>query len=144
MGRPANKPIFTPGAGKRIVQDSADKKRPKDIAPDRFPELDAFTANFVRSRRVNLQIPIVDPVVMDRVLLFIEEELPGLRVKLKHIPDRRARTILAQTILSAWNRQFSKMCGVSSAPKSRPRKKKARQELSPPVVVSADATSIIE
>ena len=143
MGRPPHKPIFTPGDGKRIVRDSTDKKRPRDEIDDgrdQFLELDAVTAKLVRSRRVNLQIPIVDPVVMDRVLLFIEEELPGLRARLKHIPDRRARTLLAQMTLSAWNRQFAKMCGVSSAPKTRTRRKKVRQEPSPPVVVSADAS----
>lgn len=147
MGRPPNKPIFTPGDGARIVRDSADKKRPRDEIDDQrdqLLELDALTAKLVRSRRVNLQIPIIDPVQLDRVLLFLIEELPGLRSTLKAIPDRRARTLLAQSMLTKWNQAFARKAGVSSAPKPRHRRGKARQIPSPAVVVSADAIPTLE
>lgn len=147
MGRPANRPIFTPGDGARIVRDTADKKRPRDgidDARDQLLELDALTAKLVRGRRVNLQIPIIDPVQLDRAILFLIEELPGLRARLKAIPDRKAKTLLAQSELTKWSQAFSRLAGVSNAPKPRHRRKNARQRPPSAAIVSADASAELE
>ena len=125
-GRPPKQPIYDPDAGKRIAMASLTPRRPKDDDGHPSPHLNALEAKRVAAARVNLQIPIIDTQLTLRVLKFLEDEIPALRTALRALPDGPMRRSLAQSTLSKWNQEFSRSCGVSSAPKMR-RRKRTRQ-----------------
>lgn len=64
--------------------------------------------------RMNLQIPIVDPVVMRRVFEFLIMELPALIAEMDRNKDR-SKLRVAEGRLTEWNQLFAKWCGVSNA-----------------------------
>lgn len=72
--------------------------------------LDPFEALLApRNKRRNLQIPVVDPVVCRRVLLFLADEVPMLIKELDALKDRRSKTSHAAAKLLAWNKAFNRM-----------------------------------
>jgi hypothetical protein len=92
-----------PGAGKRIAKEAM---RGED--GDMMGELNPLDAMFFRGARVNLQVPIVDPVVTRQCLMFLIDELPGLVARMDRLPDRRSKSLLAETVLKRWNWAFKK------------------------------------
>jgi len=101
-----------PDAGKRIVAESLPQKRPREDDSDWLRELNALDAKFFRSKRVNLQIPIIDPVTLDRALKMLEEEIPALRADLRRVQDRRAKSLMAKAVLNRWNGIMGRWAGI--------------------------------
>lgn len=92
-----------PGVGKRIAKEAM---RGED--GDMMGALNPLDLMFFRGARVNLQVPIVDPVVTRQCLIFLINELPGLVAAMDRLPDRRQRSLLAETTLKRWNWAFKK------------------------------------
>ncbi len=91
-------------AAKAIAQDAM---RGEDGDP--FGELNAFDRMFFRAARVNVQIPVLDPVVTKECLRFLIAELPGLIAEMDRVKDRRSKSLLAASKLRAWSQAFGRM-----------------------------------
>ncbi len=96
-------PIQRAAVAKSIARDAM---RGDDADP--LGELNPLDAMYFRSRRVNVQIPILDPVETRRVLLFLIDELPGLIAEMDRLPDRRSKSLLAHTKLQRWSQAFGR------------------------------------
>ena len=101
-----------PDAGKRIVAETETKKRPSDYDGLEDEAADSYEGRMMRGKRTNLQIPTVDPIVMDRALKMLEEEIPALRAALKHIPDRRLKRSAAVSAMNRWNGIMARWAGI--------------------------------
>jgi hypothetical protein len=75
---------------------------------DPLGEMNPLDLKFFSSARVNLQIPIIDPVAGRECLLFLQNETPGLIAQMDRLPDRRAKSLLMQGMLRRWNRAFAR------------------------------------
>lgn len=73
---------------------------------DPLSELNPLDVKFFRHGRVNLQIPIADPVNTRRCLLFLSDEIPHLIAEMDRVRDRRSKAILAHQKLQAWSQAF--------------------------------------
>jgi len=101
-----------PDAGKRIVAETTPKKRPPDYDGIEDDAADSFEGRLLGGKRKNLQVPMIDPIVMDRALKMLEEEIPALRAALKHIPDRRLKRAAAASAIDRWNGIMSRWAGI--------------------------------
>lgn len=82
------------------------KETNRPIDGDPLSELNPLDVKFFRNARVNVQVPIVDPIDTRRCLLFLAEEIPGLIAEMDRLPDRRSKSILAHKKLQAWSQAF--------------------------------------
>lgn len=78
----------------------------RPIDGDPLSELNPLDVKFFRNSRVNVQIPIVDPVDTRRCLLFLAEEIPHLIAEMDRVEERRSKSILAHKKLQAWSQAF--------------------------------------
>jgi hypothetical protein len=75
---------------------------------DPFGELNPLDVKFFRSARVNVQIPILDPVVARACLIFLVDELPGLIAEMDRVKDRRSKSLLLHGRLQRWSQAFAR------------------------------------
>ena len=75
---------------------------------DPLGELNPLDVKFFRSARVNLQIPILDPVVGRECLLFLQNEIISLIAQMDRLPNRRSKSLLLHGTLNAWNKAFAR------------------------------------
>lgn len=75
---------------------------------DPMGDLNPLDVMFFRNPRINIQIPVTDPVDCRRCLVFLMDELPGLVAEMDRVKDRRSKSLLAQTKLKAWSRAFGR------------------------------------
>lgn len=84
----------------------ADAMRGEDGDP--FGELNPLDAKFFRSARVNIQIPILDPVVARACLLFLADEIPGLIAEMDRVKEPRSKSLLIHGRLQRWSQAFAR------------------------------------
>lgn len=87
-------------------QIAADAMRGEDGDP--FGELNPLDVKFFRNARVNVQVPIINPVVTRWALLFLAEEIPGLVAEMDRLSDPRSKSLLAHRKLQAWSQAFGR------------------------------------
>lgn len=88
----------------------ADAMRGADEDP--FGELNPLDVKFFRAARVNIQVPIVDPVVARACLMFLAEEIPGLIAEMDRLRDRRSKSLLLHARLGRWSQAFARRVGM--------------------------------
>lgn len=88
---------------KRIVKDAM---RGEDGDP--FAELNPLDVSFFSSARVNVQIPILDPVATRRALVFLMDEIPGLIAEMDRVKEKRSKSLLAAAKLRRWSHAFGR------------------------------------
>ena len=96
-------PVSRREAARSIAKDAM---RGEDGDP--LGELNPLDVKFFRSARVNLQIPIVDPVVGRQCLLFLHDEIISLIAQMDRLPNRRSKSLLLHGTLNAWNKAFAR------------------------------------
>lgn len=96
-------PVARQQFAKEIVKDSG-----RIIDGDPLSELNPLDVKFFRNGRVNLQIPIVDPVNTRRCLLFLIDELPALIAEMDRVKEQRSKSLLAVSKLKAWSQAFGR------------------------------------
>jgi hypothetical protein len=85
---------------------AADAMRGEDGDP--LEELDSLDVKFFRSARVNIQIPLLDPVDARRCLVFLACEIPALIAELDRVKDRRSKSLLIHGRLNRWSQAFAR------------------------------------
>ena len=88
---------------KEIARESA-----RGDGSDPLDELNPLDIKFFRNARVNVQIPILDPVDTRRCLLFLIDALPGLVAEMDRVKERRSKSLLAETKLRRWSQAFGR------------------------------------
>ncbi len=96
-----------PALVRQIARDIV-KESGRAIAGDPLSELNPLDVKFFRNGRVNVQIPIVDPVNTRRCLLFLADEIPHLIAEMDRVKDRRSKSLLAVSKLKAWSQAFGR------------------------------------
>ena len=87
----------------------ADALRGEDGDP--LGELDPLDVKFFRSARVNVGIPIVDPVIARACLLFLADEIPGLIAEMDRVKEKRSKSLLIHGRLNRWSQAFARRVG---------------------------------
>ena len=100
-----------PTARARAVRSIVDDVRRGDDG-DPLGELNPLDIKFFRSARVNIQIPIVDPIVSRACLIFLIDELPGLIAEMDRLKDRRSKSLLIHARLARWSQAFGRRVGL--------------------------------
>lgn len=98
--------MFDSPAARREAARSIAKDAMRGEEGDPFGELNPLDAKFFRSARVNLQVPIIDPVVSRECLIFLQNEIPGLIARMDRLQDRRSKSLLVEATLRRWNHGF--------------------------------------
>jgi hypothetical protein len=102
-GSALDNPVERRTIAKSIAQDAM-----RGDDGDTLGELNPLDVKFFRNARVNVQIPVLDPVECRRALVFLRDELPGLVAEMDRVKDRRSKSLLAMTKLRAWSQAFGR------------------------------------
>jgi hypothetical protein len=101
------KMLDNPVARQRVAREIVgDAMRGEDGDP--FGELNSLDVKFFRSARVNLQIPVLDPVVARACLIFLAAEIPGLIAEMDRVREKRSKSLLIHGKLQAWSKAFAR------------------------------------
>jgi hypothetical protein len=87
------------------------KESDRPIDGDPLSALNPLDVKFFRNGRVNVQIPIIDPVDARRCLLFLANEIPALLAEMDSISSNRTKSLLVMSKLKAWNQAFGRGLG---------------------------------
>jgi len=75
---------------------------------DPFGELNPHDLKFFSAARVNIQVPILDPVVTRECLRFLADEIPALIAEMDRVKERRSKSLLISGKLKVWNQAFAR------------------------------------
>src|SRR6185503_1057104 len=74
---------------------------------DPFGELNPHDLKFFSAARVNIQVPILDPVVTRECLRFLADEIPALIAEIHSVKQRRPKSTPNSRKLKLWNQPFA-------------------------------------
>lgn len=95
----------TKEVARRIVKDAM---RGADDGDPILTELNPLDEKFFRNARVNVQIPVIDPVQTRRALVWLINAIPGLIAEMDRARDRRTKSLIAVAKLRAWSHMFGR------------------------------------
>ena len=95
----------------KMAQAVLEEDRASDPDDD-FAGLNPLDRDFFRSPRVNLRIPIVDPVVTRQVLKFMREHIDGLLSEMDAAKTRRSKSLIAREVIRKWDQAFQRWAGM--------------------------------
>lgn len=100
--------MFDDPATRRTVAKQIAKEALRGRDEDPLGELNNLDQMFFRSPRVNIQVPVIDPVECRRCLLFLADAIPGLIAEMDRVKEPRSKSLLAQSRLRAWSHSFTR------------------------------------
>lgn len=96
---------------KRILKASLPPKRPKDYDGRDDPDHDSLLGKLLPWGSVNINVPLNDPVMTRKILLYIANAVPVLLAQMDRESTKQAKLLLVRATLHHWSKYVFKGWG---------------------------------